>query len=566
MAQKTPLSAEEKETSLKKASKTSAKTNQPKKEKSSEKIGATNKANKQKVEALIAEKKAQDKFDKIIEIRNITKVFDGVTVVDDVNFSIKRGEFVTLLGPSGCGKTTLLRMIAGFEMPTVGTILLDKQDLTVIPPHKRPLNTVFQKYALFPHLNVYNNIAFGLKLKEIPNGYKTNKKTGEEVLDKKTGEKISLFRKLTKEEIDAKVHRALKLVNLEGYEKRDVNSLSGGQQQRIAIARAIVCEPKVLLLDEPLGALDLKMRKEMQIELMSMHKNLGITFIYVTHDQEEALTMSDKVIIINDGTIQQIGTPQKVYDEPANVFVANFIGESNILSGTMLADYKVNFCSQVFECMDKGFAKNEKVDIVIRPEDIKLYKAGSDKGTLKGTLNSSVFKGTNFEMIVDTGEYEFTVHSTVGYKVGDEVEIKLTPESIHIMKKLRTVNEFISTVTSENTIDICGADFEFVNTQDFEKGDRVKVSIAFDKITLTDDEDDGTIGGNIGQTYYKGAYYQVQVYTDDDSDFYLDTEEEWDLDDRVGILIDKDSILVEKYIEEDEEEKTEVLVEGIDEN
>ena len=499
-----------------------------------------------------------EKFDKIIEIRNVTKVFDDVTVVDDMSLSIKRGDFVTLLGPSGCGKTTLLRMIAGFETPTSGKIFLEKQDVTAIPPHKRPINTVFQKYALFPHLNVFNNIAFGLKLVKIE---------GEPKIDKKTGESKPTLRKYTKDEIRAKVERALKLVGLEGYGSRDVNSLSGGQQQRVAIARAIVLEPKVLLLDEPLGALDLKMRKEMQIELKNIHRNLGITFVYVTHDQEEALTMSDKIVVINDGVIQQIGTPKKIYDEPSNAFVADFIGESNILPGTMIADYSVSFCDQVFKCEDKGFDKNEKVDLVIRPEDIKLYAKGSGKGELQGKVISSVFKGTDYEMIIDTGLYEFTAQSTTEFPADTEVELFIAPNAIHIMKKLRTVNTFVTTVTGENTVEICGGDFEFINTQGFEKGDRVRVCVPFDKIELTDDEEDGVIGGNIGQSYYKGAYYQVQVYTDDDQDFYLDTVDEWDIDDRVGIVIPPEGISVEKYNEDDEEEEeSSVAVDDEDEN
>lgn len=492
----------------------------------------------------MTENRTIDKFDKIIEIRNVSKVFDGVTAVDDVSLSIKRGDFVTLLGPSGCGKTTLLRMIAGFDIQTSGTITLDKQDITLIPAHKRPVNTVFQKYALFPHLNVFNNIAFGLKLVKIPGGKKTNKKTGAEEI---------VFRKYTKDEIDAKVEKALKLVGLEGYEKRDVSTLSGGQQQRIAIARAIVLEPKVLLLDEPLGALDLKMRKEMQIELMSIHKNLGITFIYVTHDQEEALTMSDKIVVIKDGQIQQVGTPKKIYDEPANAFVASFIGESNILSGVMTSDFKVSFCNASFDCLDKGFEKNERVDLVIRPEDIKIYKKGESMGVLFGTVTSVVFKGTYYEINIDTGEYEFTVQNTVGREKGEQVELAFPADGIHIMKKQRTTNRFITEMTSENTVDICGGEFEVAGAEGFEKGDKVVVSVAFDKVILTDDEDDGRIGGNIAQSVYKGAYYQVQVYTDDDDDFFLDTVEEWDINDRVGINILPENIIVERYNQEDED-------------
>ncbi len=526
------------------------------------------------------------KFDKIIEVRSVVKEFDGVTVVDNMNLSVKRGDFVTLLGPSGCGKTTLLRMIAGFITPTSGRIFLEGKDVTMLPPHKRPINTVFQKYALFPHLNVFKNIAFGLKLKRIPD-YKRDKngepiidiascrpllnESGAPVLDKKgkpvpdltTGKPIEILRKFTKAEIKEKVNRVLKLVGLEGYGHRDTASLSGGQQQRVAIARALVLEPKVLLLDEPLGALDLKMRKEMQFELKKMHDELGITFIYVTHDQEEALTMSDKVVVISDGVIQQMGTPKKIYDEPANAFVANFIGESNILSGTMIEDYKVRFCGADFACEDKGFGKNEKVDLVVRPEDIFIYPAGSGKGQLSGTVSGIVFKGTYYEMNIVTAEYEFTVQNTACFAEGSRVELMIQPNGIHIMKKMRTVNEMITTVDGENTVDFHGGSFAFDNPENLQKGDRVKLSVAFDKIELTDDERDGVIGGNIGQSLYKGTYYQVQVYTDDDDDVYVDTPDEWDIDDRVGIVIRPEDIRVEKY-DEQEEEREENVAEGSD--
>lgn len=489
-----------------------------------------------------------ERFDKIIEVRGVTKVFDDVTVVDNMNLSIKRGDFVTLLGPSGCGKTTLLRMIAGFETPTSGQIFLEKQDVTALPPHKRPINTVFQKYALFPHLNVFKNVAFGLKLKSVPDVR----------INKKTGESEQITRKLTKSEIAEKVNRALKLVGLENYGHRDTQSLSGGQQQRVAIARALVLEPKVLLLDEPLGALDLKMRKEMQFELKKMHEELGITFVYVTHDQEEALTMSDKVVVISDGAIQQVGTPKKVYDEPANAFVANFIGESNILSGVMIDDFKVSFCGATFACEDKGFEKNERVDLVVRPEDISWYKAGSKKGQLVGTVSNIVFKGTYYEMNVVTDAYEFTVQSTVSAAAGEKVELKINPDGIHIMKKMRTVNEFVTRVDGENTVDIHGGSFAFENRLGLEKGDTVKVRIPFDKVELTDDESDGIIGGNIGQSLYKGEYFQVQVYTDDDDDLLVDTADEWDIDDRVGIRIAPEFIEVEPYTAEDDDEKESV--------
>lgn len=490
-------------------------------------------------------RETREKFDKIIEVKNVTKVFDGETVIDDMNLSVRRGQFVTLLGPSGCGKTTLLRMIAGFTVPDSGNIYVENADVTYVPPYKRPINTVFQKYALFPHLNVFKNVAYGLKLKRIPAGTTVNRK----------GEEVAITRKLTKAEIEEKVNRALKLVGLEDYGHRDVTSLSGGQQQRVAIARAIVCEPKVLLLDEPLGALDLKMRKEMQIELMKMHSELGITFIYVTHDQEEALTMSDVVVVINDGVIQQIGTPKKIYDEPANAFVADFIGESNILSGVMTRDYSVKFLGTNFECEDKGFDRNEPVDLVVRPEDIKLYPSGGEKGQLEGVVLSSVFKGTWYEMEVEAKGYEFTVQSTTEAKQGERVRIGIKPNGIHIMKKLRTVNEFHGVISGENTVDFCGGTFEFAGATDLEKGTPVKIRVPFDAVELTDDEQDGTIGGNVTQTLYKGSYYQVQVYSDTDEDFYTDTPDEWDMGDRVGIKVDPEKIAFEKIEEADEDEE-----------
>ncbi len=295
----------------------------------------------------------------IIELIDVRKVFEDDTVaVDNFNLEVKKGEFVTFLGPSGCGKTTTLRMIAGFDIPTSGKILLNGKDISRLPPNKRPVNTVFQKYALFPHLNVYENVAFGLRLKKVENTYSDG-----------NGNTYTKKQKLSKAEIDKKVKKALEIVDLEGFEKRSVSTLSGGQQQRIAIARAIVNEPEILLLDEPLGALDLKMRKEMQIELKNMHKRLGITFIYVTHDQEEALTMSDKVVVINDGDIQQIGTPTEIYNEPINTFVADFIGESNIVNGTVVGKLKVKFCGATFDCLD-DYEINQLVDVVVRPEEI----------------------------------------------------------------------------------------------------------------------------------------------------------------------------------------------------
>ena len=375
--------------------------------------------------------KEKEKIEKIIEVKNVTKVFDDVTVIDDLNLSIRKGQFLTLLGPSGCGKTTLLRMIAGFMTPTSGRIYIGGQDVTDMPPYKRPVNTVFQKYALFPHLNVFKNVAFGLKLKRVDDGAALDK-AGNPIIGK-DGKAARKTRKFTKAEIEEKVNNALKMVGLEDYGHRDVNSLSGGQQQRVAIARALVCEPQVLLLDEPLGALDLKLRKDMQIELKRIQQRTGITFIYVTHDQEEALTMSDRIVVMNHGVIQQVGSPTDIYNEPENAFVADFIGESNIIDGVMLEDRKVEFCDREFECVDSGFGHNTPVDVVIRPEDLRLVYAGD--GLLQGVVESIVFKGVHYEMMVRTEHFTFTVHSTMAEPVGKTVGLTVIPFDIHIMHR-----------------------------------------------------------------------------------------------------------------------------------
>lgn len=482
--------------------------------------------------------------DNIIELRNVYKEYDGKQVVKNASLTIKRGEFVTLLGPSGCGKTTTLRMIAGFEMPTSGKIIFNGKDITDTPPHLRPVNTVFQKYALFPHLNVFNNIAFGLKLKVIPNGTKTNRK----------GETVQLFRKYTKAEIKEKVNNALKMVDLEDYGHRNVSSLSGGQQQRVAIARALVNEPEVLLLDEPLGALDLKMRKDMQLELMDMHKRLGITFIYVTHDQEEALTMSDKIVVMRMGEIQQIASPEKVYDEPANAFVADFIGESTILSGTMLEDYNVEFCDTVFECVDKGFKHNEPIDVIIRPEDVKIKKVDDKKTILTAEVLSSVFKGDHYQITLMANGNEIVAHDTDTYDVGETVGIYIKPFDLHIMHKTRIINEIDTYVTGENLVEICGADFECKT--DLPVGTPVKVLVDFDDVEITDDEEDGVIGANVLSSIYKGSYYQAILSTDDHYNFFADTDDDWLKGDRVGIKIAPEKIIVQKRdVQEEVEQK-----------
>ena len=339
-----------------------------------------------------------------IDLQHISKSFDGELVLDDLNLSIRENSFVTLLGPSGCGKTTTLRILGGFTTPDTGKVIVGGQDISMIPPNKRPLNTVFQKYALFPHMNIAENIAFGLKIKNKPKSY-----------------------------IDDKIKYALKLVNLPGYEKRTVDSLSGGQQQRIAIARAIVNEPRVLLLDEPLGALDLKLRQDMQYELIRLKNELGITFIYVTHDQEEALTMSDTIVVMNQGYIQQMGSPEQIYNEPENAFVADFIGESNIVPGIMIRDELVEIFGARFACVDKGFGNNKPVDVVIRPEDIDIV--APDAGLLHGVITSITFKGIYYDIIVDIRGFKWLIQTTDFHPLGAEIGIVIPPDDIHVMKK-----------------------------------------------------------------------------------------------------------------------------------
>jgi len=342
---------------------------------------------------------------KLIHAKNILKSYEEDIVVNNVSVWVKEKEFLTILGPSGCGKTTILKILGGFVPPDHGEVIFNGKDITKMPPYEREINTVFQKYALFPHMNVFENIAFGLKIK-----------------------------KFKKEVITEKVSNMLKLVNLSGFQDRLITQLSGGQQQRIAIARALVNEPKVLLLDEPLGALDLKLRKDMQVELKNMQKKLGITFIYVTHDQEEALTMSDKIIVMNEGEIQQVGKPKDIYNEPANAFVAEFIGESNIFDGIMLEDYLVEVFGKKLECLDKNFSENESVDVVIRPEDFKIVE--KNRGFIEGIVKNIVFKGVHYEISILSENYIFKVHTTKENKVGDRVGLHLTPDDIHIMKKV----------------------------------------------------------------------------------------------------------------------------------
>ena len=467
----------------------------------------------------------------IIELKNITRRFDddGYIAVKDFNLNVGRGEFVTFLGPSGCGKTTTLRMIAGFDTPTEGEILLNGKDITVLPPNKRPINTVFQRYALFPHMNIFENIAFGLKLKKLP-----------------------------REEVIKKVKHVLDLVDLEGFEERSVATLSGGQQQRIAIARALVNEPEILLLDEPLGALDLKMRKEMQIELKAMHQQLGITFIYVTHDQEEALTMSDKIVVMNRGSIQQIGTPEDIYNEPKNAFVADFIGESNIFKGIMTGKLKVRFCGGEFECMD-DVDEGTLVDVVVRPEDVILSEPGD--GTVTGTVTAVTFKGMHYEITVESGKYEMVIVSTKAQKVGDKVGMSLEPDGIHIMIAEDHITRFEANVTSDYKLDYNGKTIncdllKVIPGSKMKDGvltdssgqaidtDKIKINVSIEPgdIEMSDDVEAGLTHGHIINLIYKGDHYCYVVRTAHGHDLIVDDEYLWNMGDQVGLVLPEDKM------------------------
>ena len=446
--------------------------------------------------------------DRIIEIKNVSKSFGDKCILNNVSMYVKRGEFLTLLGPSGCGKTTLLRILAGFGTADSGEILINGKDITGIPPHERPVNTVFQRYALFPHLDVYENIAFGLKLKKMPT-----------------------------DEIDKKVRKALKMVSMTDYEDRDVESLSGGQQQRVAIARAIVNEPSVLLLDEPLSALDLKMRKDMQMELKEMHRELGITFIYVTHDQEEALTLSDTIVVFDDGVIQQIGTPTDIYNEPQNAFVADFIGESNILNGTMIKDKLVEFAGHQFECVDEGFGENVPVDVVVRPEDIYIMNR-LEGAHLTAKVKSCIFKGVHYEMFVETDKgLELMIQDYNAFEPESEVGLIIRPADIQVMHKERTRNVFEGEIVSENKVYFLGEEWECEPQTQFAAGEKVQVEVDFSKVELIDHPEEGVIAGEVYFLLYKGDHYHLTIRTEDRDYVWVDTNDIWDKGDLVGINI-----------------------------
>ncbi|MCM1307259.1 MAG: ABC transporter ATP-binding protein [Butyrivibrio sp.] len=488
-------------------------------------------------------------MENIIELKGIKKCFeDNFVAVEDFNLEVKKGEFVTFLGPSGCGKTTTLRMIAGFDIPTEGQILLNGEDISRLPPHKRPINTVFQRYALFPHLNIFDNVAFGLKLKTVDVTYKND--AGDTVIRKE---------RLSKKEIREKVSHALDVVDLAGFEKRSISTLSGGQQQRIAIARAIVNEPEILLLDEPLGALDLKMRKEMQLELKAMHKELGITFIYVTHDQEEALTMSDRVVVMSDGMVQQIGTPEEIYNEPQTVFVADFIGESNIFDGKMTGRRRVRFCGADFDCVD-DMALGAKVDVVVRPEDVIMTPP--EEGTITGVVSSVIFKGMHYEIIVESGDNEIVIQSTQNAEEGATIGMRLDPDGIHVILAETNRNVFEGELTRDYTVLFADGEFEcdltklYPNsrmTDDgvlvdenggaiYTAGVPVTVTVPIEAVTMSDDREKGGTCGNIISLIYKGDHYHYIVRTENEEDIHLHDEYLWNEQDYVSIIIPKERI------------------------
>ncbi|MCR5054363.1 MAG: ABC transporter ATP-binding protein [Lachnospiraceae bacterium] len=468
--------------------------------------------------------------DNILELKNVNKTYNNsVFGIEDFNLEIPRGAFVTLLGPSGCGKTTLLRMIGGFEIPTSGMILLNGSDIGALPPNKRPINTVFQKYALFPNMNIYDNIAFGLKLKKLP-----------------------------KNEIDEKVKRVLSVVDLEGFEKRKIDTLSGGQQQRVAIARAIVNEPEILLLDEPLGALDYKMRQEMQLELKRMHEELGITFIYVTHDQEEALTMSDMIVVMDDGLIMQCGTPEEIYNHPENAYVADFIGESNIFNGFMTGEHEVTFCGTAFEC-HADFPVGTKIDAVVRPEDILVVDRGY--GNLNGQVESCTFKGSHYETVVTSGKFEFILWTLKSYQKSSEIGLLISKDVIHVMAYDMdknhyecVINDSFEVVFEDITFRpditklfpgtklsggvLVGRDGKKLNVA----GKKCDVSFDSSDADLSDNPEEGIVSGIIASIIYKGDHYSYTVRSENDWDYYVNDDWLWNIGDRVSVIVPEEKL------------------------
>lgn len=451
--------------------------------------------------------------DILLDLKNITLSYEQDCILDNVSLYVKDKEFVTLLGPSGCGKTTTLRIIGGFVTPDKGDVYFEGKKINDLPPHKRNVNTVFQRYALFPHLNVYDNVAFGLKVNKVP-----------------------------PDEIKKRVKKMLEIVDLKGFDKRRVTKLSGGQQQRVAIARALVNQPKVLLLDEPLGALDLKLRKEMQIELKRIQQQLEITFVYVTHDQEEALSMSDTIVVMKGGEIQQIGTPEDIYNEPKNAFVADFIGESNIFDGIMIKDYLVSFSGLEFECVDKGFDLNKPIDVVIRPEDINVVSKSQSR--LNGVVTSSVFKGVHYEMTAKCNGLDWMIHSTKGRNVDDEVGLEFTPEDIHIMNKLfkGDNNKILGVVTDENTISFLGMSFVREGLS-LTVGTEVMLTIRPNTITVVS-EDLSDMTAYLESLIYKGAHNELIVYSQD-TDIMIHSQNDEQVATDIGIKFDFDKIEIE---------------------
>lgn len=464
--------------------------------------------------------------EKLLDLKNITLSYDGDKILDNISLDVKDKEFITFLGPSGCGKTTTLRIIGGFAFPDEGDVYFEGNKINDLPAYKRPINTVFQRYALFPHLNVYDNVAFGLKVK-----------------------------KLDKKEIDQRVRKMLEIVNLKGFERRRITKLSGGQQQRVAIARALVNHPKILLLDEPLGALDLKLRKEMQIELKNIQQQLGITFVYVTHDQEEALSMSDRIVVMKDGIIQQIGTPQDIYNEPENAFVADFIGESNIFDAMMIRDRLVDFGGAEFLCVDEGFGEMQPVDVVIRPEDITLVPPNTTK--LTGVVESVVFKGVHYEIVVKCHDLEWLIQTTKYAEVGSEVGLAFTPDDIHIMNRLFKGFDTVlkGKVTAENEISFLGITFQREDLC-LEVDTEVELTV-FPKDIEIVSEDQADLVVYLESMVYKGAHNEMIVWAKDTDDEYVSmlihSQNDEQIATDIGIKFHFDKILI-KAVEKAEEE------------